>query len=344
MVDVKQVVSATEIFKCCPQGYGLSATNELDSLPLYECAEIAPNSTYGNKPIFGLNFAVDGELNFTNDNHIPECTTRLKLFELDAYNGRSQIVAGGCVDRLVVNDDGNISSSDALFGLECDDELPSSDRSEIEVHQLFKCCPSGWSFEPTKRECIANYLSLLMFNGLAAAGDSNSVLIFTTRKPQCRDGGEDVFVEYYTDKHRIQLVGSGIDVVSLRTGDTDFLEPNSFCIEGIVTAAFLAAHAEFEPSDVVGTSVPPPPLPSDEMRHLDDRRPQYIVRSCRPRSICHRMPCVRRCCRNDQMLERRNNTSVCTAHHRDIRPIFHDVDLPIEQDKEQKIVEPPGKL
>lgn len=310
--DVMQQVSASissssntfrssKISKCCPDGFELNlggnvTTDELNgNLELasrYSCF-MTPEAFMENEPstappLFGYNLRIsDNVFALENDdNNIPKCSN-VELFQFDLSGGI--ISSDGCIDYL----DG------VLQGLKC------SDREQIAVHKVFKCCPPGWSYDLTERQCVENSNDLQLFANLVGS----SVALFETKTPECRQ--EDVFVEYYTDKQNVILQRSGVDIVSLLTGESEFLLPGSFCMEGIYNIASEAT--------------------------------QIIVRSCRPRSVCNRMPCVRRCCKNDQMLQKINGTSTCVAINQNIQPIFHEVTGPIEIDKMENTVEPPGK-
>lgn len=292
---------ANKIAKCCPEGYELKldgnvTTDDLnDNLGLasrYSCImtiwPFMENETSTAPSLFGYNLRIsDSEVLFKNDvNNIPKCPD-VELFQFDLDGGL--ISSDGCIDYL----DGIVQ------GLKC------SDREQVEVHKLFKCCPAGWSYDLQERQCVENVNDLKLFGNLVGS----SVALFEMKTPECRP--EDVFVEYFTDKQNVMLQRSGVDVVSLLTGESEFLLPESFCMEGIYNNA----------SEVT----------------------QLIVRSCRPRSVCHRMPCVRRCCKNDQMLAKINGTSQCVAINQNIRPIFHELSGPVEIDKMELAVDPPGK-
>lgn len=264
-------------------------TDNLEHASRYSCfmtsRPFMENETYTAPPLFGYNLRIsDSEV--VLENNIPKCSD-VELFQFNMDGGL--ISSDGCIDYL----DGVVQ------GLKC------SDREQVEVHKLFKCCPAGWSYDLQERQCVENANDLRLFGNLVG----NDVALFETKTPECRQ--EDVFVEYYTDKQNVMLQRSGVDVVSLLTGESEFLLPESFCMEGVYNNV----------SEVT----------------------QLIVRSCRPRSVCQRMPCVRRCCKNDQMLARINGTSQCVAINQNIRPIFHEVSGPIEVGKMEIAVVPPGK-
>lgn len=292
----------TKISKCCPIGSELVQND--DNLPMdvhpvlrhhsdekrFSCREIVVegNSTVANLTMFGYNLHTSD-----TDEHIPSCSD-VELFEFGYDSGL--ISSDGCLDYF----------NGAVYGLRC------SDRSQVEVHRLLKCCPAGWSYELTERQCIENPTNIGLFQNFSR----NAVILFTTKTPQCREDGEEVFVEYFSNRYGVSLDRGGIIVSS---SAHDFLYPGSFCVEGIV-------HREHN-----GTG---------GVRGTGD----LIFRTCQPRSICNRMPCVRRCCRNEQLLTRQNNKTVCVDYSRNIKPMFYDVSLPLQIGKPQKQVEPEGRI
>lgn len=295
----------TKISKCCPIGSELVMNDNLSHQePVlrhhseekqFKCREtndddLLANLTITNSTIFGYN------LHRSNSaEHIPSCSD-VELFEFEFDGGL--ISSDGCVDYF----------NGAVHGLRC------SDRSQVEVHRLLKCCPDGYSYELTERQCVENVRNMELFQNFS----KNAVILFTSKTPQCREDGEEVFVEFFSNKYGVALDRGGIMVTSFTR---DFLFPGSFCVEGIV-------YKEKNEND----------------ENVLSSSGDLIVRSCQPRSICKRMPCVRRCCKNEQMLTRQNNKTVCVDYSRNIKPIFYDVSLPLEIGKEQKQVEPAGKI
>lgn len=125
----------------------------------------------------------------------------------------------------------------------------------------------------------------------------DSVILFKTHVPDCEP--EEVFVEYVTTEHEIHFDGNMLSV------NNEILQPNKFCVEELMGAV------------------------SNELdqKHL-------IVRSCRPQSLCNKIPCVRRCCKTDQMIVR---PGICKPHpeQKNFLPILYDIDFPLQENKSQ---------
>lgn len=51
----------------------------------------------------------------------------------------------------------------------------------------------------------------------------------------------------------------------------------------------------------------------------------WIIRSCKPKSICDEIPCVRKCCPDGAIYKVENGTSECMASKRTIRPELYDL-------------------
>lgn len=219
------------------------------------------------------------------------------------------------VDDLISEETCIDVSGGQAIALKCTDKP-----SFINVHRLQKCCRKGSSYDLDKRTCLSNDQSLDVFGSLAG----NSIVLFEVETPHCRDD-EEVFVEYLSATHRLRLHESSVDVVSVQHEQSEHLDPRTFCVEGV-----YEQHTD-------------EPLPTEDPEFPQPRSSQLIVRTCRPRSVCNRMPCVRRCCRNEQMLEYRNGESICVEHTHNIRPTFYDLMFPLDADKQQTVVNPPGE-
>lgn len=182
--------------------------------------------------------------------------------------------------------------------------ITCSDLQQIIVHRLMKCCPKDYLYDVIERECTftGNDTDQLL-HGLIL----DEVGLFRTMLPNCSEN--EVFVEYNSNTHIMTLDQSDVRVQSLDGKWTDYLQVGSFCVDAVPPATNNSTFLS------------------------------VIIRSCRPSSICDKIACVRRCCRADQMLERQNGTTICQDYEKNIKPIFYDVNLPLEIDKPQGMVE-----
>lgn len=142
-----------------------------------------------------------------------------------------------------------------------------------------------------------------------------SVAIFETGVPDCKS--DEIFVEYQSNVKQLQLTQSGLKF--LPAAESATLKPGTFCIDRLIN--------------------------SERNSTMSDNKRKVIVRTCRPKDLCNKIPCVRRCCRNEMMLQRVNESVKCVKYERNIKPTFHNIGSPINGlVKDYSIVEPTGKI
>lgn len=171
-----------------------------------------------------------------------------------------------------------------------------SGNSKTGVHAMKKCCPFGQSYDHIKRACVINLNTHADFKNLF----QQSAVVFENAIPQCPD--DEVFVEYFSTIHDIQFSGKNVKV------NNDILSSDKFCIEDLIN---------IDPKDS-----------RQNGQHM-------IVRSCRPRSVCNYMPCIRRCCSADEIML--NSPRRCEPHpdNANIKPIFYDLSYPLTTSQQQ---------
>lgn len=155
---------------------------------------------------------------------------------------------------------------------------------------IAKCCPPEQSYDHNARLCT-NHVS----DNHNKSFFHKDAVLFKNIVPDCSE--DEVFVEYLSTIHTIEFDGMTLRV------DGKTLSSDKFCIEDLV-------H-----TNVSGTN--------GSENHV-------IVRSCRPRSLCNEIPCMRRCCRVDQIIVLQpGGSKVCLTHPNktNLVPIFHDVSL-----------------
>lgn len=183
--------------------------------------------------------------------------------------------------------------------------MECNDQPTIAVHKLNKCCPVNHSYDHTERFCVPNSESVLHFQELF--GDN--LVVFETNVPDCAD--DEAFVEYYTIAHDIDFVDRNLKIVTDQFPDGEILQTDKYCVEGLVNTAAEKVQE----------------------RHV-------IVRSCRPQNICDNIPCIRRCCKSDQVYSRDPKTrkTQCIKHPNNANfvPIFYDINFPLAPNKSQE--------
>ncbi|XP_037042107.1 uncharacterized protein LOC119078616 [Bradysia coprophila] len=164
---------------------------------------------------------------------------------------------------------------------------------------------SGFSYDIINRECVKSLDVSEDFHKLF----SKAIGIFQTKVPNCESN--EIFVEYETDIHNTKLMKNGLKLSAI---ESEILKSEKFCIDGIVNSKWNKTMAR--------------------------RDNGIIVRTCRPKVLCAGMPCVRRCCSNEMMMQRLNGSIKCVPYARNIKPTFYDIGSPTNGSSGYLVVEP----
>lgn len=184
--------------------------------------------------------------------------------------------------------------------------ISCSKYATVGVHLMNKCCPIGQSYDHSERFCVQNSEVHGHFKKLFG----NVAVVFRDTVPNCST--DEVFIEYFSTLHSIHFDGKNLNV------NDDTLASDKFCIEDLVNIDSIEQN--------------------ESENHI-------IIRSCRPRSICEKIPCMRRCCKADQVMEPRDNGHKTCRNHpnkMNLQPTFHNVSLPLEESQRQLFVK--GKI
>lgn len=300
-----------ELHKCCPPS--LELVRSIGEPTSYVCrVATIPNDISGHRLR-----VPPSPLTQTMPPQMPaQCGhDSAELFELSTNVFETAIDAARiCVDRTA---DGRI------VGLVCktSSDVSTGDQPTTTVRRLTKCCAHGSVYDLTERQCITPMAPP------SYEASATEVLIFdnvrtTNCESQDDDGNAQVFAEYMRSGwHRLRTSADGsvdvlpqIDAMPAEMASTAaaplraavHLQAGTFCVDDAVQNS----------TTVAGEGEGGGPI---------------IVRACRSRYECDdgRLTCVRRCCANEQMMERRNGSSVCVPYDRNIRPTFYDVRLPL---------------
>lgn len=126
---------------------------------------------------------------------------------------------------------------------------------DVDVHLINKCCPVGQSYDHIERSCVQNSNSHAHFKNIFG----NSAAVFKNYLPECST--DEAFVEYSSTVHSIRFSEKNIKV------NGDHLLADKYCIEDLVNV---------------------------DRNEAGENEQHIIIRSCRPRSVCDEMPCIRR--------------------------------------------------
>lgn len=171
------------------------------------------------------------------------------------------------------------------------------------VHFLNKCCPIGQSYDQSQHFCIKDRNVHARFNQVFG----KTAIAFQHNVPNC--SVDEVFVEYFSTLHNIQFDGSNLKV------NGNSLISDKFCIEDLVNI------------DSIG---------------INGSESHIIIRSCRSHSVCNQqIPCMRRCCKADQVMEpRAEGYKICQYHpyKMNLQPTFYNVTFPLDDSQKQVYV------
>lgn len=170
------------------------------------------------------------------------------------------------------------------------------------VHLINKCCPPGHSYDYSQRFCRKDENSYVRFEKIFG----EAAVVFKNNVPNC--SANEVFVEYISTAHAIRFDGT-----NLKVGD-DTLLSNKFCIDNLVNI---------------------------DSGGFNEHDSHIIVRSCRSPSVCAKIPCMRRCCKVDQVMEPRpEGYKICQNHPNkmNLQPTFYNVALPLDTSQKQAYI------
>lgn len=223
-------------------------------------------------------------------------TNSYNRLQWEAYNILLPAQLQNCEDFRYehVEDESNYIELNGCIDKDFNDQYVAVSCSQdfnVGVHSMNKCCPFGQSYDHNGRFCAQKSHIYGLFKQLFG----NAAVIFKNKVPDCSEN--EVFVEYFSTIHDVQFNGMNVIV------NGNYLPSNKFCIDDLVNI-----NASESTHDI-----------------------QFVIRSCRPRSICNEIPCYRRCCKTDQVLKKGVKAKQCVPHpeNKNLIPIFYDVGLPI---------------
>lgn len=151
----------------------------------------------------------------------------------------------------------------------------------------------------------------------------DKIVVFESGLPQCKP--DDVLVEYHSLVHKLKFYESSLIITQTSTYGPDVINQDSYCIENSLNSE---------------VSVPDG---ADPNQHLLKATSKWIAKACRPKTVCNRMPCVRKCCKEGQRMVNENKTSFCEAHDSHLALKFHFFDIR-ESPEQPNPMEPTGKF
>lgn len=221
------------------------------------------------------------------------------------YCDPKQVLSLENVDSGLLSTNGCIDYlNNTLHGIGCTDY-----KENAKVYRVNKCCQKNFSYHFEHRKCVPKHSGSL---NVLTRLFRNSVAVLKTMVPNCT--GDAIFVEYHTNTHRLEISENGLKIKTSGRGGSDYFPAKSFCIE--------------------------------ELEYFDGNYnfTEIIVRGCRSVSMCERISCVHKCCKNGQIIWKKDDDTpgVCIDYDKHFKPIFYDVKLPLHDNTTQLLAEPAG--
>lgn len=311
--------STARIHKCCPRsGYELAVDlfGDADSHSIFECMSIVNASliaTHFGGQFYGLKVNDSDSLS-----HLPVCPAKARqsLYPLRNGDTVNLPLASSCVDLI----------NGSFQVVMCSKELLSHPiPSSLEVYILRKCCPVNFVYNEERRSCqpIGNnfqdvtlspfwpnesrdvQLLKSLLNQFKSSENHIGEPLFHVGPAIC--SSNEVLVNYQLKTHEFTLLHNRI-IPKSKFGQRNLnvftSQPRDpFCIDSVAPSA---VH---------------PPEDSTIVANIT-----WLVRVCRPKSICDSIPCIRKCCNNNEKVVKRNNQTICESFEQDLELTFHDLE------------------
>lgn len=167
------------------------------------------------------------------------------------------------------------------------------------VFLMKKCCPVEHSYDYNERRCKKDTKSSK--RNLKFLFETVPI-VFDNQVPECSE--KEAFVEYFSIHKKIRFSGKYLEVNDNR------LLPDKFCVDNLINIDASESNKE---------------------NHL-------IIRSCRSRNVCDEIPCIRRCCKADQIMQPQpKGKRQCQNHPNstNLTPTFHDIRFPLSNSQQK---------
>lgn len=309
--------SASErIPKCCPRsGYELASDlfgEHSSRSSLLSCMLIQEEDSQ-EPPFYGLQ---------VNDSDVPSrlpvcpATGQVTLHRLEEMRMVRLPLRSACVDLV----------EGSYLAVICQEDVHSPVQDPVPVYTIRKCCPVNHLYDDEWSECrelngtfhevpVSPFwaeeprdiqLIKSLANDFNAAANRIGQPFFHQGIPKC--SASQVLVTYRMRTNEFQMLHNKIIIPKSQFSERNLNVFTShpedpFCIDSVAPSTISPPEAEADPGNIT-----------------------WIVRVCRPLSVCDRIPCVRKCCGPHERYARRNNETVCEPFAKDLVLTFHDLE------------------
>lgn len=277
---------------CCPLGYQLVDTNSGYFGPSKFQCKREPSNTSALETVFGFNIF------YTNSSEIPKCDNPL-LVNLGDKDTR-EISTKSCVAKY-------LNQIQAVY---CPD---SSQKAFSEVNIVQKCCPYDKVYDYLSKRCIKSS-DLNTVDKFSKYFQSPTVFEYFNNLECAPD---KVIVEYYSEFNDFTFRENDLFLSNSLYGYQNMkFSRGSYCVENVI----LNKSAIVDDKKIVdhlyadnGNYSLLSSLPSN----------MFVVRSCNNPSVCGSIPCIRRCCGDNEEYVVANHTRQCVPSDMDLNVLFH---------------------
>lgn len=277
---------------CCPLGQQLADANSGFFGPSQFHCKPELSTTNTLETIFGFNIF------YTNSSEIPKCDNPL-LVDLGDKDTR-EISTKSCVAKY-------LNQVQAIY---CPDH---TQKKFSEVNIVQKCCPYDKVYDYLSKRCVKSN-DLNTVDKFSKYFQDPTVFEYFNNL-ECP--ADKVIVEYYSEfndftfrQNDLFLSNSVYGYHNMKFGR------GSYCVENVVLNS----------SEIVDDKKIVDHLYADNGNYsLLSSLPgeMFVVRSCNEPSVCDSIPCIRRCCGDNEEYVVANSTRQCVPSEKDLNVLFH---------------------
>lgn len=315
--------------KCCPpSGYELTSDiygeHNRDHSTVLTCTSILQQNS--SDPENGTHYGLDSDIPST----LPNCRRYRLLNLLESEPPVTLPLRSSCIDLV----------NHTYKAVMCsDNSLVPPEKDFIKVYTIRKCCPVNSIYDEgilSCREIRSTFQSVplspfwknetkdiqllkSLINGFNTSENSIGEPLFHLGNPECSE--QEVLVSYQIKTKEFKLQQNRIIPKSI-FGDRNL-------------NVFITQPRDHFCMDSMAPSTANPPITESDASNIT-----WIVRVCRPKSICDSIPCIRKCCGPNEMVTKRENQTTCVPYVKDLEMEFHKIEGELFPEEPEKLHRP----
>lgn len=287
--DIQKVAGVSDLKVwvplCCPTSWLLAKVNRgIFRLPNYKCVP-PPINRYD---------LIDNEIAIFEDTH-PVYGYGIRGVSQTLSNSSVLSCDHQTLVKLTGDENVQIPSHSCVIGLGKYIAVISCPLHDNDILQplnfIHKCCPIGYVYEVSQQKCIVDendnyhvykvyFPNFAIFNSAPLDCSTNKVLVEYKVNKRQSSFADDQFILLQPEKRKFYY--------------------SDYCLEAIMDQSNIQQNSNVSSEISTGEMQP------------------FLVRVCDDTDICDRIPCIRRCCQDDEIFTRGNATSYCKKDAGDI--------------------------